>query len=309
MVWPSPSFLLDFGPMRARLVLGCVAAAALAAGSSPRAESKGGDPVPVLDSIVSHVTDYYSRAQSLIGREEVIQQPIKSDLSFEGMPTRYAYQLRLEWAPPEPDAVPGATMMRELLTVNGRVPKPKDKPKCMQPREEWPEPLTMFLPEEREAFQFKWAGLGRMDGVETVSLDFQERPVTPRPEPTVTFREGASEDDQCASYAVPGRTQGRVWVNRRSGEVLRLDQNMFGPVDIKVPKELQRKWRTSFFTIDRHSTSTRYKRVRFQDPDESLMLPDSIQTVSISRGNAQPMRVTQRFTNYRRFLTGGRLVE
>lgn len=295
--------------MRARLVLAFVAAAALAAASAPRAESKGGDPGPVLESIVSHVADYYSRAQSLIGREEVTQQPIKMDLSFEGMPTRYAYQLRLEWAPPENDAVPGATMMRELLTVNGRVPKPKDKPKCMQPQEDWPEPLTMFLPEERQAFLFKWAGVGRMDGVETVSIDFQERPVTPRPEPTVTFREGANEDDQCASYAVPGRTHGRVWVNRRSGEVLRLDQNMFGPIDIKVPRELQRKWRTSFFTIDRYSRSTRYKRVRFQDPDEALMLPDSIQTVSISRGNAQPMRVTQRFTNYRRFLTGGRLVE
>ena len=32
-------------------------------------------------------------------------------------------------------------------------------------RDPWPEPLTMFRPEEREGFEFKWIGVGRMDGV------------------------------------------------------------------------------------------------------------------------------------------------
>ena len=296
--------------MRVRRVLGLAAVAMLIASSGVRAQRKPtGDPVPVLERIARHLSDYYSRAQSLIGQEEVVQQPIKSDMSMDGMPMRYAYRLRLEWTPPERDEVPGATMMRELLTVNGRRPRPKDKPKCLQPSEAWPEPLTMFRPEEREAWEFKWVGPGRMDGVETIALDFHERPVKPQPEPEANFRQGADEEDQCASYSIPGRTSGRVWVDSHSGEVLRLDQSLFGPIDIKVPKELQNKWRTSYFTIDRYMKSTRYKRVAFQDPDESLMLPESIQTLTISRGNAQPMRVTQRFTHYRRFVTGGRLVE
>lgn len=291
-------------------MLGVAVAAMLVAGSGVRAEPKPtGDPRTVLERIATHLSDYYSRAQSLIGQEDVLQQPIKSDMSMDGMPMRYAYRLRLEWTPPERDEVPGATMMRELLTVNGRRPRAKDKPKCMQPSEAWPEPLTMFRPEERDGFEFKWVGAGRMDGVETISLDFRERPAKPQAEPEVNWRQGADEDDQCASYSIPGRTQGRVWVDRRTGEVLRLDQNMFGPIDIKVPKELQNKWRTSYFTIDRYTKSTRYKRVVFQDPDESLMLPESIQTMTLSRGNAQPMRITQRFTHYRRFVTGGHLVE
>jgi hypothetical protein len=48
----------------------------------------------------------------------------------------------------------------------------------------------------------------------------------------------------------------------------------------------------------------------FRDPDEWMMLPASIDTLTIWRGgNSQPMRKTQRFADYRRFVTGGRLVD
>lgn len=292
--------------MRARLVFGFVAAAALAAGSSLRAEKKG-DPRPVLDRVVTHINHYYSRAQSLVGHEEVIRQPIKVDLTMEGFPTRYGYQMRLEWTPPDVDDVPKATMLRELLTVNGRRPKPKDKPRCSQPKETWEEPLAMFLPEARETWTFTWAGTGRMDGRPTISLDFQERVDKAKPKPHAEWDK--SDDEACVSFSIPGRTRGRVWVDAESGEVLRLDESIFGPVDIDVPREQQKYWHTSLLTLDRWTKSIRYKRVRFDEPVESMMLPESIQQISIIRGGAQPMRITQRFKDYRRFLTGGRLIE
>jgi hypothetical protein len=292
--------------MRARLVLGFVAATALVAGSSLRAESKG-NPRPVLDRIVTHITDYYSRAQSLIGHEEVVRQPIHLDLSMEGFPTRYGYQLRLEWTPPDVDDTPKATMLRELLTVNGRRPKPKDKPRCSQPKETWEEPLAMFLPEARDAWEFKWAGTGRMDGRPTVSLDFQEKIDKDKRRPEAEWAK--SDDEACVSFSIPGRTRGRVWVDAETGEVLRLDESILGPIDIDVPREQQKYWHTSLLTLDRWTKSIRYKRVRFDEPAESMMLPESIQQISIMRGGAQPMRITQRFRDYRRFLTGGRLVE
>lgn len=292
--------------MRARLILGILAVATLSAEGRTRAQAKP-DTRPVLDRIVYYVTEYYSRAQSLVGREEVTRQPIKLDFTFEGPPTRYAYQLRLEWTPPESDDTPKATMMRELLTVNGRRPRPKDKPRCSQPKETWDEPLVMFLPEERGKFEFKWAGTGRMDGQATVSLDFRELSDEKNPEPETSWDK--SDDEACVSFSLPGRVRGRVWVDERTGEVLRLDENISGPILIDVPREQQKFWHTTSLTLERWNKSIRYKRVRFDEPAETMMLPESIQVLSIMRGGAQPMRITQRFSDYRRFLTGGRLVE
>jgi hypothetical protein len=268
-------------------------------------------PVPdvgaVLDRIADHVRGYYSRAQSLIGLETVSLQPVARDFSADGHVRRLVYQMRLEWSPPENGEAPVATMVRELITVNGRKPKPKDKPKCSDPRESWDEPLAMFLPEARDTYEFKWAGTGRTDGRPTVSLDFREKPVKRDQQPEADWIHG--EREECVSVSVPGRTRGRVWVDVDTGEVLRLDQSIAGYFDVRVPAKEQNHWQTSALTLERADTSIRYRRVMFHDPDEAMMLPSSIDTLTIWRGgNAQPMRRTQTFAEYRRFVTGGRLV-
>lgn len=46
------------------------------------------------------------------------------------------------------------------------------------------------------------------------------------------------------------------------------------------------------------------------DPDESVMLPVSKETVTVVRNAGSPrVRTSQSFRNYRRFITGGRIVE
>jgi len=294
--------------MRMRVVTGIVAATALLVGSASVRAQGNRDPQLILDRIVDYVMRYYGRAQSLVSHEEITQQPIRTDMSFDGPSIRYGYQLRLEWAPAEAHQIPTATMVRELLTVNGRPPNPKDKPRCMQPHETWSEPLAMFLPDERSDLEFKWAGTGRMDGRPTVSLDFMHRNRRGRATPEANFRTGA-DDSSCVSWSVESRLQGRVWLDDVTGEVLRLDQNIYGPIDIGIPREEQKRWRTTALAIDRHTTSIRYKPVTFDDPLEVIMLPESIQTMTLSRAGAQSVRVTQRFKNYRRFLGEGRLLE
>ena len=47
------------------------------------------------------------------------------------------------------------------------------------------------------------------------------------------------------------------------------------------------------------------RSVSFVDPEEVLMLPAEIETVTVIRGGGtQRNRITQRFSDYRRFLTG-----
>jgi hypothetical protein len=48
--------------------------------------------------------------------------------------------------------------------------------------------------------------------------------------------------------------------------------------------------------------------VAFTDPHEVILLPESSDSVTVIRGGLQSVRRTERFSGYRRFLTGGRVV-
>ena len=50
-----------------------------------------------------------------------------------------------------------------------------------------------------------------------------------------------------------------------------------------------------------------YREVAFSDPDEVLLLPESITTTTVLRTGLQSTRRTQQFTDYRRFLTRSRI--
>jgi hypothetical protein len=80
-------------------------------------------------------------------------------------------------------------------------------------------------------------------------------------------------------------------------------------VDIAVPAAQQRAGGSPYMTIERADSSIRYRRVAFTDPEESLLLPSSIDTTTIVRNSGSPrVRISQTFGNYRRFVTGSRLI-
>jgi hypothetical protein len=247
-----------------------------------------------------YVERYYSRAQSIVVDENVIIQSLGPDLRTEGFARRLTYELRVEWNPDvDEDDVP-AKVTRQLLTINGRPPKPGEEPGCLDPRSTSPEPLAFLLPDRREKFIFKAAGLGRIDGRPAMMIDY--RSVRPE-EPKVEWRE------ECVSIDLPGRARGRIWADPETAEILRLDEGVIGLVDIAVPIKQQRRGGSPYMTIERADSSIRYRRVPFTDPDETLVLPSSIDTTTIVRNSGSPrVRISQTFGNYRRFVTGSRIV-
>ena len=93
------------------------------------------------------------------------------------------------------------------------------------------------------------------------------------------------------------------------GDVLRIDETVRGPYDIEVPTSQRRKGANSWLTLDRADSSIRYKAVTFTDPEEMVLLPESIEMMSVIRGSGAPrLRITQDFTGYQRFVTGARVV-
>jgi hypothetical protein len=119
----------------------------------------------------------------------------------------------------------------------------------------------------------------------------------------------ADWNDDCVSVDLPGRTRGRVWADPATGEVLRLDEGITGIVEIPVPVDQQRRGAPRRLTLDRADTSIEYRHVTFSDPGETVLLPSRVVHMTVWRdaGSARVM-TTHTFENYRRFVTGSRIV-
>ena len=77
-----------------------------------------------------------------------------------------------------------------------------------------------------------------------------------------------------------------------------------------MPDEQRRKGASDSLVLDRADSSIRYKAVAFTDPDEMVLLPESIESMTlISRIGAPRLRTTHAFTDYQRFVTGARIVQ
>jgi hypothetical protein len=61
--------------------------------------------------------------------------------------------------------------------------------------------------------------------------------------------------------------------------------------------------------MERWDTTIRFKAVRSDDPEETLMLPVSSTSLRITRGAGMPrLRTVTEYSGYKRFLTGARVV-
>ena len=56
--------------------------------------------------------------------------------------------------------------------------------------------------------------------------------------------------------------RGRLWIDAETYDVLRLDQGLFGQVDMPLP-------RRALWTMERWDTSIRFKPVTFSNPDDN----------------------------------------
>jgi hypothetical protein len=247
-----------------------------------------------------YVEQYYARAQSIVTNEAVTVQRIKRDLSLDGFPRRLVYELRIEWDPSVAGDESPATVTRQLISVNGRPPRKGDKPECMDPKNVSPEPLAFLLPDRRHKYAFTSAGVGRIDGRSTLMVDYRS---LDSGEPIVEWT------DDCVSVDVPGRWRGRLWADPENAAIVRLDEQLVGMVDLPIPRKHQRINGALFMTLERAEMSIRYRPVVFREPDETMMLPAEITSSSMWRnGGSAGSRVTQSFSNYRRFVTAGRII-
>ena len=100
--------------------------------------------------------------------------------------------------------------------------------------------------------------------------------------------EDPSGHDDCFDWSGHLASRGRIWVDASTYDVVRVERGLRGPVDVKVPAQIQRRYSlASWVVIVRDDVSIRYKTVSFNDPDEVLLLPESIDSLTVVRGGLE----------------------
>jgi hypothetical protein len=276
----------------------------LTAAAAPQAEP---ELATLLEAVADRIASYYDRAQQVVCTETSTVQPIDRQWSPQGFARTVESELRLELEAADGDALPDVRIVRDIRLVNGRLPRESDRTSrssCTDPNPLSPEPLAFLLPPERDAYRFTSLRHGRERDRPALILDFRSVDRTSRPE----LIEDERGRDDCFDWKGPLATRGRVWVDAETYDVLRIDRGLPGPVDVRVPDLLQRRYRFDpYLVIDRDDVSMRFTPVVFTDPDEVLLLPETIDSITVLRSGLQSTRRTERFSEYRRFLTGARI--
>lgn len=262
----------------------------------------------LMARVGERVADYYRRAQSVVCVERSTVQPIQWNWTPEGLARTVESELRVEF-----EAVDGTLeepkLIRNIRRINGRAPRERDKTDrtgCTDPDVASSEPLAFLLPAHRDQHRFTSVRAGREQGRAALIIDFMSTNHASRPE-LVEDERGHAD---CFDWSGPVATRGRVWVDAITFEVLRVDRRNTGPVDVRVPWSLQRRYQLpARVVVERDDLTVRYKAVPFSDPEEVIMLPQSLDALTVVRRGLQSIRRTGTFSGYRRFLTTGRMVK
>ena len=269
------------------------------------AATLGQEPVFDLEATLARVGAQlerrYQRTQRIVSTEMMWVRSFTRDMRSYESPRRLEFERRVEWVPSGEDGAPTVTVFRKLLSVNGREPQQRDLDACLTPQSEEEDPLSVLLPVRQGEFEFSLGKLERTDGRQVARLDY------------VPLEEGLAEviwDEDCVSISLPGRSRGQAWVDVESGAVLRLDERLTRRFEFREPRDRPRA-RPGWIALERDDVSIRYQRVTFDNPAETLMLPRSIERSWTLQGSGFVPRYyrSQQFSNHRRFVTDGRLVD
>ena len=287
------------GDLAYRLVVLVLAGVALASGAvsaqTPAVESE------VLLARVGHQLErHFQRSQSILATETVSVRSFDRSMRSRGRPRRLVYERHVEWDATGADGLGSVRIARELQSVNGRQPGPDDENACLAPETEDDDPLSVLLPARQVGFDFRLNEVEIVDGRPVARLSFTPIDVPPG---------GVEWEGDCVTMELEGWYGGNAWVDVESGDVLRLDRHLTRQFEFREPAERPRaslRWNR----LERDDSSIRYERIEFEDPDETLMLPRSIDhNWSIEGGGFIPRYFrTHRFSDYRRFVAEGRLV-
>jgi hypothetical protein len=264
--------------------------------------ARGSQSASELDQLISRVG-----AQTVMCTERSTVQPVGRDWSVDGMARTVESDLRVEMHGADTDMPAEPTVIREVRRVNGRPPNPRDvksRSGCTDPNPLSPEPLSFLLPAHREEYRFTSLRSGKDHDRAALIIGFQ----TVNRRSRVDLIEDEHGHEDCFDWKGSVSKSGKLWVDAVTEDVLKVETWLDGPVDIQVSRALQRRYNLApSIVLERDDLTLRYKMFRFEEPEESLLLPEAVESLTILRNDLQSIRRHDVFNDYRRFLTSTRI--
>lgn len=263
-----------------------------AVGSAQAASGTPPELASVLAGLAGRVQQYYERVGSIVCVEIVTQQELKSNLVPTGKPRVTVYELSVS-RDSKGKGENEFRVERTLQSVNGKRARKNQQPECTDPRTGTPEPLGFLLAKNQPHYRFLPASArpgGSAGPAETIALDFEQ---TPPDRINIKWQGSCFE-------AEGGGLEGRIWFDPETSDVLQIDARLPKPFSIPAPSGL-----FGFSPPIRVESSTmilRFARVNFEHPDETVLLPESTEVVTVFRG-VPSLRTSQILGNFRRFLS------
>jgi hypothetical protein len=260
----------------------------LAAGVATAPAAQSGELAGILSSLADRTQQYYDRFVSIICTETVHLQELKFNLSPFGKARVTEYELSVTRNPRSKDEH-DFRVERILQKVNGRAAGKHQQPGCTDPRTGTPEPLAFLLAKNQPGYRFAFADSAYGGPPGARALHYVESP--PR-------RVQVRWSGNCFE-AEGGGHEGHVWFDPLTFDVLQVEIRLAKP--FAVPMPVGYVGLTPAIRVERSEATLRFARVHFTQPDETVLLPESIETLHVLRG-VPSIRMRQTLTNYRRFL-------
>jgi hypothetical protein len=266
-----------------------VVAVLVAAGGARMPAAQSGELQAMLGGIAERIQQYYDRFISIICTETVHQQELRFNLTESGRPRVTVYELSVSSAPRSKDES-DFRVGRTLQTVNGRPARRNQEPGCTDPKTGTPEPLRFLLARNQGRFRFALADVVAGGPPGTRAIDFIE---TPPERVKITWNGNCFE-------AEGGGEKGRIWIDPITFDILQVEVHLAEPFLVPGPRGFLGP--QPGIRVERSEVTMRFGRVSFAQPDETALLPESIDTLHVLRG-VPSLRISQRLNNFRRFLS------
>jgi hypothetical protein len=264
------------------LLVGCL----LVGAQAPQPAATGLEGA--LAGLADRVQHYYDRIGTIICQETVTQQEVKFNLAPTGKPRVTVYELSVTRDTHSKDSSE-FRVERKLQSVNGKPAKKNEEPGCTDPKTGTPEPMEFLLARNQHGFRFSYPLAAKGGPQRAIAIDFVQ---TPPDRIDIKWKGDCFE-------AEGGGEEGRLWFDPETFDVLQIEARLPKPFPIPVP---------SFFgapqpavRVEKSEVTTRFTLVKFEKPDEMVLLPESTEIVTVFRG-VPSLRTVQTLSNFRRFL-------
>ena len=290
-------------PLALALLLGAaVSARAQEATATPAADEK---LARILDRAGEAVARYHAELFRIAFTETLRHEELRKDMTPKKS-KEYVFDtvvVREELSAEEDDYYPKA--VRRLRTIDGKAGKrPKGREALAGVSVS---SLHFFLPRNRHLFQFALDGEELLDGRPAHRLRITR---VGQGEPKVVWSKGIV-GSRFHAFAPMVST---VWVDAENFDTLRVEWHLVAPFEFDTPRAFGspfgRFGPSQRLRYTNQDYAVRFRRERFKDPEQTLLVPVEAEWVTVIEGAGTPrQRITLRFSDYRRYRSDVKVIE